>query len=958
MKLWRRLSICMLTGAGALAAGTTALAQATAGAEAKAAGADETLGEVTVTGSRVIQNGNDMPTPVTIVAPEQLLQTKPGNVIDAIEQLPSLVGSQGPATSQPGNPSGNTAAHTLNLRNLGTTRTLVLFDGRRLPPTTFDGSVVVDIVPSLLLERVDLVTGGASAVYGSDAVAGVVNFITSRNFNGYKVNLQKGVSKYNDGRELRMGAAAGTTLGSGLHIEGSYEYYKNDGILSKLSREWGRNVWTVQGAGTAANPYRLVQNTRINLYTIGGNITSGPLNGLVFHQNGIATPFVHGTATGSPAAESGGDGFFFARPSLAGALESHQAFGRADYDFANGVHGYAEIVAMQARNETAFSGNIITTGVRLGNNNAFLPLQYQTGLPPVTTGIPAAESFGISKFFDQSRASNPTTITRSYVANLGLEGSLGQWKWDAAYVHTDNDATTWTDGNVDANRLLAALDAVFDPTDPTGRRVVCNVTITNPGLYPGCLPLNVFGPTSSDQAALDWVGVHTQFQTKTKMDNFSAGLRGEPFSTWAGPVSTAVSTEWRKLSYEVISNADPAERANCTGVRFNNCVPRSATSAGTARWRSNVIANATGSQSVAEGALEGNAPLIKDAAFAKELSLNGAVRYTHYSTSGNATTWKAGLVWHLNDQVTFRGTRSRDIRAPNLNELFAPPLINPASLTDVHTGLSRASFVTTTSNPDLQPEVAETWTAGMVLQPGFLPRFSLSIDWYRLNIDNAVVSLSGATTTIQNICEASGGTSPLCSLMVRPLPFSDRTAANFPTNFLSQPVNAQKQDTNGLDVEASYKAPIAGGNLDLRALVSYQPHLRVVATPGAPVLDSADVPPVAKTRVMLFAKYEKGNVSVDVTERWRSSFAWNADPTLVYDIPRVPSAAYTNMTVSYRLNQAQLYFAVENVFDKQPDPFANAGGASGVPGLLGGYALGDDVIGRYFTLGLRARFGK
>lgn len=930
-----RFAAGLLAGVSGFAIATMACAQAAGGDGAT------NVEEVIVTGSRVIQNGNNMPTPVTIVSADQLQKSTPTNIIDALTNMPVFAGGR-TTTSQPGNSSQNNAAHVLNLRNIGTTRTLILFDGRRVPPTSPVGEVNVDLVPSMLLSRVDVVTGGASAVYGSDAVAGVVNFVTDRNFNGYKVDGHYGRSQLADGQEWKFGVAGGMPVLDGRgHIEGSYEYYDNQGIFDKLNREWGQNVWTVQGAGTAANPYHLIRNTRISQSSFLGLIRSGPLADQVFRQNGVLSPFQHGLPSGANGIESGGDGGFFYQASLQALLESHQVFGRFDYDLTDKIHAYAEVVGMETHNKNNHQTNEFRN-VTLSAQNAFLAPEYQQRM--AAAGV---NTFTFSKMMQLAPPLQSDTKTGDYLFNVGLEGEFGRgWKWDFSYVHSDNSQTTRNPANIDNQKAQAALDAVRDPAG----NVVCRVTITNPGLYPGCVPLNLFGPTSESLNAINYVLAETKFTAKTGMDDIGGSIAGSPFSTWAGEVQMALSGEWRRLTYSSESNAQPTDRANCTGLRFN-CT------ANTARWISNVVASTPEvSQTVKEVAFETDVPLLKDAPFVESFNVNGAARYTDYDTSGSVWTWKVGFAWDVNGQVRFRGTRSRDIRAPNLNELFGPVNVNPAGVTDVHTGIvGQAPFVQS-SNPNLVPEVADTWTAGVVYRPDWLPNSSFALDWYKISIANAITTLAGQNVTIQNICENSGGTSSFCSLIQRPLPFSDRSAANFVTAFLSRPENAQTVETNGIDAEANYQTELFGGRLALRGLLTYQPHLRTVQFPGAPVLDAADVPPLATTRVTGFVNYRWGPWTVDVQERWRSGYTWNTDRSLVYAEPRLPSYALTNLTVTYQAAPGtEVYFNVTNLFDTQPDPFGNVGGPSGVPGLFGGYPQGDDIIGRYFVVGFRMR---
>ncbi len=908
--------------------------------------------EVVVTGSRVIRNGEDMPTPVTVISAQQLQQTKPGPVVVALEQLPVFGTSRNLGTN-PGNSSQNNAAQVLNLRNFGQTRDLVMFDGRRVPPTSPVAEVDSAFVPSMLLQRVDIVTGGASAVYGSDAVTGVVNFITDRNFNGLKLDANYGISSRGDGDQGRFGIAGGTQLFGGRgHFEGSFEYFNTPGIDSVLGRRWGANAWTVQGAGTAANPYRLVDNTRLSSTSFDGLISGvgtanpgNPLRDRVFSSNGVLTPFQHGAPTATQGIESGGEGGWYNSASLEAQDVSNLGFARFDFDVTDDTHLHAEVTGQSTHNHDYVLRNEFRN-ISLSPTNAFLDPAYQQ-----TMASAGVKTFTFSKMFLDAPTQDSESFTHGFMADITLEGKIGAYHWEAFYHPSYTSQRTRNNANINNEKASAALDAVVGP----GGQVVCNVTLTNPGLYPGCVPLNLFGPTSESPAALDYILDRTQFTDVYTMHDAGGTISGAPFNDWAGPVDLALTAEWRRLGYHLDSNAQPVA-SDCTGLRYN-CT------ASTLLYSGSVLATRSPvSQTVSEGALETNVPLLKDVPFFQSLNLNGAMRLAHYDTTGNATTWKLGLEWHVNDQLSFRSTRSRDIRAPNLNELYAPLFYNVGgSVVDSHTGLSVRVPQITASNPDLKPEVAKVWTAGMVLRPAWVPRFGLSLDLYRITINNAIVGVSGNSATIQNLCEASNGASQYCALIIRPLPFEDHSAANAATAYYTVPENALQQETYGADLELNYQMPLFGGNLVLRELTGYQPHL-TTQLPGSPETDAAgaavgaccQIFGVPKVQASAFVSYTYKNVSVDVQQRWLSGRVWNADRTLVYAEPNVPSIAYTNLTLSYQWNQAQVYFTTENLFDKQPSLWARPS-FSALPGLNGGYINGEDTIGRYFTAGVRMR---
>ena len=213
---------------------------------------EESLQEVLVTGSRVA-NGNDAPTPVTVVSTEQLLDVQPGTIVRALQNLPVFAGSQGQTTTPGGgqNTGSNGSAGGVNIRNLNPYRTLVLYDGLRVPPVSNSGFVSIDMIPQMLLQRVDVVTGGASAVYGSDAVSGVVNFITDRKFNGVKFKAQGGISHVHDDRIVDFGVAGGTSLFGGRgHLEGSLEYIYDPGIWTQTTRDFGRKRLRARAFGS------------------------------------------------------------------------------------------------------------------------------------------------------------------------------------------------------------------------------------------------------------------------------------------------------------------------------------------------------------------------------------------------------------------------------------------------------------------------------------------------------------------------------------------------------------------------------------------------------------------------------------------------------------------------------------------------------------------------------------
>jgi len=479
---------------------------------------------------------------------------------------------------------------------------------------------------------------------------------------------------------------------------------------------------------------------------------------------------------------------------------------------------------------------------------------------------------------------------------------------------------------------------------------VCNVSLTNPGLYPGCVPINPFGPGSETQAMLDYVRHDTSYVLTNRMDDFAGNVVGSPFSTWAGPVTVALSAEYRRQTLRNISDNQPGT-IDCTGLRYN-CI-----SGGTTVTVANVAANAYGAQTVKEAAIEADLPLLRNAGIAQALNVNASARYADYRTSGGNWTWKLGLDWKVNDLLRFRATRSRDVRAPTLYDLFQPARLSRIGYLDLLTGVNSVANAEVRGNPALRPERSDTTTVGAVVTPA--PRLSFALDYYRIRINDAIASLSATDSSIQSQCNESAGTSPLCDLYVRPLGATNTSAANYPTLIRSQTLNVASIFTEGVDAEANWSVPVGSGTLALRGLASYQPKLETRQTPNDIVINGAGAAGLSKWRVTGFFNYNIGAFGVNVLERWRSSQRQSGDPRLVFAIADVPAASFTDLTLTFDTQKTsrnmQFFVSVQNLFDKTAPVYVGTGSAA-APGYAYPAVSGDDILGRYFTFGIKARF--
>lgn len=915
---------------------------------------------VTVTGSRIISDIAQSPTPLTLVTADALQATTPTDIPDALGKLPVFMGDRSQINVQNG--SSNAVGNVLNLRNFGASRTLVLLDGHRVAPSNADGTVDIDTLPQMLMSRVDVVTGGASAIYGSDAVAGVVNFVLDKKFDGFKYNVNAGISKYGDAAEYQTGLAAGTDLFGGRgHLEGSLRYYHQDGVpISARPYGFNNQSWEQTGTGTAANPFVSTPFGRDITRAMNGTIyCSCAAAGMTFTGPGVIGPLVPGTTTGTAGLNSGGDGGYNQVTSYMASLRTAEAFGRFSYDLNDTTTAYINTSYSESGNRAFWSPTSIYSPSTSGRpntfyaNNPFLPATAQALLSsgnPTGTFVDAGYQFnkinGVSaRTMGDTYLSN--SVDRNLGLNVGVDGTVfGNFAWGLYYTHGESRQEEDDPNNTNNQKFMAAMDAVPGPNGT----VQCYVATTAyANLYPGCVPMNIFGTSGPSQDAYKWFSQDTHYILTNVLDDLGANVSGPLFKLPAGEVKASLSGEMRWAQLNVQSNAVPTSLVDCTGLRL--CTPNTYP-----LWTQNTAAAVSASNNVYEFATEVGVPLLRDIPLVQELTADIAGRYTNYSTSGEAETWKMGLDYHVNDTVRFRGTMSVDIRAPNLNDLYQPLLISSSGLTDLYTKVNASTQLHTQGNSSLTPEIAHTMTAGIVLTPDFIPGLTMSVDYYKINMSNAITSLNYGTTAIQNICISSNGTSPYCSLAVRPLPWGNSTPANFPSYIIAESLNSAKVRTEGLDFEVDYSFELQDiwdklpGSINLRHLMSLQPYITTTGFPGA--TPSFSVMP--KGRMTSFLTYDMGDWKLNLQNTWLSGFSKASAPGQVYAVPRVNSFDTLDVSVDRTLDlmggTADLYLSVQNIGNTQPPLYPTN---SSTPGLFYPATTFESALGRYFTIGIK-----
>ncbi|WP_407353001.1 TonB-dependent receptor plug domain-containing protein [Luteimonas sp. R10] len=870
-----------------------------------------TLDTVQVTGSRVLKAGYASPTPVTTIDFEQIELAAPNNIADYLNTMPSLVGD---ATTTQGNnsiSSGTTGMNRLNLRGLGTDRTLVLVDGRRFVGSNLQGNVDANGLPNALIRQVDVVTGGASSVYGSDAVAGVVNFLLDTRYTGTKGYVQFGESAEGDDTQQNIGLTFGRPFAEGRgHLLLNAEYAHSDGIGAARDRDWFRGWgnminpdWT-EGNG---QPYRITVPflNRPN-EAFGGLITDGPLRGTTFDPDGSPRPFDYGTLDLTGSNSSGGelDGHFAAM-SLKGDVRRKNAFGRASFEISDAFELFAEASAANSVATTHSSYNYFGGSLTIRDDNPYLDPRTRAAM--AEAGVDSAP-YGLLL-----GVASPRVEVDTYRAVVGLSGMVGEtWDVDAYYQYGESRLSTRVLNVTNSGRLAQAIDAVVDPDSG---RIVCRSSLADPGN--GCVPLNTFGGAAPDDPALDWVNGSPWIDQTVTQQVASASMSGEAFSTWAGPATLAFGAEHRRESVRGRSDEAGQRRE----WLFGNFLPT------------------RGSNRVNEAFAEVLMPL------AETLEFNGAVRVADYSYSGIEVPWKAGLTWRPLQSLLLRGVRSRDIRAPNLSNLYQAGLTQRQNVLDRWNGDVRQNILRISQgNLDLNPEIADTTSLGVVFTPAGLPGLQGAIDYYSIDIKDAISTLSNQET-VDGCYE---GDQSLCRYVTR-------DASGTITELLIQPINIANQKVRGVDVDLSYRhgLPTLGDDADL--------DFRVVASR---LLEDTRETPFAshdyagenrdgspKWRALATATFRSGPARLGASARFIGSGVLRNDWVDGVDIDdnTVPSTWYLGLFGSYAFgDRMEAYFRIDNALDR--DPVVIATDNNGLNATL------YDVVGRYFTAGLRFEF--
>lgn len=916
--------------------------------------------DIVVTGTRIARSGYAAPVPLTVVDEAQISASGANAIINVLRETPSI--ASGLDSSNGGNNTDGGAAF-VNLRGLGTNRSLTLVNGRRrVSGSSTSSAVDLNTIPAAMVERAEITTGGASAIYGADAVSGVVNIITRKNFDGVELSARGGVSDRGDAENYAVSLFAGTRFRDDRGAINFAVTYSDESALSLKDRPYTRypTVRRANPANTGANDGIPDTITHINAdveyvhyvpeatFLIRGQPWYyGPEGLLNATPQTVTTTGELMEGIGVPGEANLGEGAL--------RLGSEVLSLRADfsYDLSNWVTLFAE--GEFTRTESAspiqyyrfdhrslwFDGR---GGPRIKTDNYFLPaevaaLMSSSGVSEIAVRRRMVDELGvISDIHDR----------KIYSFITGLEGQLPNgWTWDVSYQYGRAHDDIETPNLLRGQNFLNAVDVIADPV--TGQ-AVCRDAAARAA---GCVPYNIFvrGPLTDAQRDY-FVGQRIQY-TLNSQQVVAMHLNGDLFSLPAGTVAFAAGAEHREEGL----------RTRDDGAMLNGDVKWGVGTQATPREALNETFT------VSEAYVEVMVPVLRDLPFIDSLTLDGAVRVSDYNTIGSTVAWQAGANWNINPDVRLRFTRSRSVRAPNLLELFGPVTVtltsatNPCNATNLNTSENRRANclalgvpatggstlipsiqVISGGNAGAEEETSNSLTIGAVITPRAISNLRLSADYYNIEIEN-VLSSFGQNDMYRGCLDArdmSGNV--FCDNII----FSPNGDVS---TVYTRLINASSYTSSGVDVAANYGFDLGDtGRIRLGVVATYLIEKEFLGVSDNPttlsIRDGEYTDP--RVRLNLTVGYERANWGVKVVNRYISKTVIDRQALPeARDIADVSARVYTNAVVDFDVTSSvSAFVGVNNIFSVKP------------PQTPETYNYGSlyDTVGRFFHMGFKARF--
>ncbi|WP_271300501.1 TonB-dependent receptor domain-containing protein [Sphingomonas sp. CV7422] len=971
-----------------------------AGDDATAPGAPAPGGDIVVTGSRIASPAAASASPLQVIGAEQIQQQGAINVQEVLLQNPAF-GTPGISRTNSSFATQGAGAATVNLRNLGEDRTLVLVNGRRFVSGQ-PGSQAVDlnVIPTQFIDRVDVLTGGASAVYGSDAVAGVVNIIYKKNYEGLQADGQVGISQRGDGFDRQISLLGGKNFADGRGNIMLFGSYSKQGTVLKRDRSTEAGSSAVDSTSTAnltGDLADLFVPTRPYLsgYAPQGRITAGNQN-FTYGQDGALRNCFSANGTGgcvnANGTAAGPDGFNRSDYRyLAVPVERYVAAGRANFDVSPAANLWVEGNYAKTKVQSVIEAFPLDSTFGDPRRNAQIPIETIVGgvtyrnpfVPDAIYNAAIDSPIGNTGVGDGLRDVSFTRRLsdfgqRTFAADRdlfriagGVNGSFAGDRWSYELYGIYGQSKEHQDGTGQFNTLnfIQALNAYRDPT--TGQ-VVCADPAARAA---GCIPANVYGGAGTLAPAASYLAVDTTLDAKVTQTVFGGNVTGKLFSLFgADPIGVNVGTEYRR---ETSSNT--FDLLTQQGLNGNNALP--ATSGRFHVW---------------EGFGEAIVPLIQDKPFFHSLSVRGAVRVSDYSTVGTTVSYNYGGEWAPVEDIRFRVIKARSVRAPNINELFSAPQQNFPQIVDPCVGVTLTSTTSVSANcraapgvlaniaanggaftinqsdiqgvtsfesgnPQLQEEKGDSFTAGVVINPRSvraLRNFVITVDYFNVRIRDAIVQ-----TPLQYIVNQcyDGGATDYCDRITRRPAINGANSAGSIQQLTTSYLNSGGVKTSGIDTTVTWRQNLSDwgldGTLGLRGSYTHLISGYIVPLPGADRDYFAGEIGAPRDKFTVNGSWDLKGVGLTVTGTWLSQSS--VDDQLTGERPgsdpavRVRPQFYLDSQLRFRTNDKfEFFVGGDNLLDNKPPYLADIGSSAGQDTDAGTY----DPLGRRYYAGVRIAY--
>ncbi len=940
---------------------------------------------IVVTGSRIQRNDLNSTAPVTVVSPEEFRLTGAVNVEQVLNTLPQVLPGLTGFSNNPGN-----GAVTLNLRALGATRTLVLVNGRRW--MFYDTNQIVDLntIPQFLLAGVEVSTGGASAVYGSDAVAGVVNF-NLRDIEGLEIGGSYSLTGRGDAARYQFNAAIGSAFDDGRGAVTMYANYtrrdpvfQDARVFSERAAGDGCIVPGSTGRGEIGTPFPtgIAVGTCIARGGELGFVPQGsatvPIGTFTVGQNQyIFNP----SGGGSRLFQNPGDLYNFAPDNYLQLPQERYLLGAyGHYEFTDGIEAYSEISFVRNDVATELAPTPAgLSGVPLFVNSPFFNDQTRELLlqnPANATLGANYRNTNVNFRFNDIGSRNSDFNREAFRVLGGIRGGItDNINFDAFYSYSRTTNTNIQQGNIAASRFRNALTVEFVPGSTTQLRCVDAAARAA-----GCVPLNIFGEGLADPAALNYLAIQATNITTSDMKNAVAAISGTLFNlgTGADDIGFAFGGEYRSMSSEFIPDTF---LSSGDVLGFNAGLPTS------------------GGYNVKEVFGELRVPVLEDS-FIHALEFTGAFRYSDYSLQrvGGTWTYNVGGEFAPVRGVRFRGMYSRAVRAPNVQDLFGgastgfPQAIDPCSdrgpvaeRTEalrafcIASGVPAAAVFTSGvqlnqqiqsdfgGNPDVGEETSDTYTAGVVIQPGFVPRLNIAVDYFNIKVEDTINTRLGGLASALSLCfnTVQNLQDPACAAFVGR---RNPTTGGLGLNAGGQNPSLVQDNvgllrTSGIDIQVDYSLPLFNGELGFFYLATWLDKYRNTPVALLPLRENIveGTFGLPEYRHNMRVTYTQGPALFSVrwrydgpTEDFRVQNTFSGDNRIPNDaLPRRTIGAwnYVDLAVGFDVDERMTINAgVNNLFDKLPPVLGTAAEqANTLPSFF-------DVLGRDFFVGVNFRF--